>query len=61
MKFLGGLSPAFDQRRSILLAQMIIPSLNESITAMIQEESCMKLHSEPSMPFSMRSALTTMS
>jgi Retrotransposon gag protein len=35
MKFLGGLSPTFDQRRSILLAQPTIPSLDESIAAMI--------------------------
>jgi hypothetical protein len=57
MKFLGGLNPAFDQRRSVLLAQTMIPSLDESIATMIQEESRMKLHSEPSMPFDVRSAL----
>jgi Zinc knuckle len=43
------------------LAQMTVPSLDESIAAMIQEESRMKLHSEPSMPSGVRSALATMS
>jgi protein-arginine kinase len=61
MKFLGGLSLAFDQRSSILLAQTMIPSLDESIAVMIHEESHMRLHSEPSMPFGVQLALVTAS
>jgi hypothetical protein len=61
MKFLGGLSPAFDRRRSVLLARPTISSLNESIATMIQEESRMRLHSEQSMHSGMQSALTTAS
>jgi hypothetical protein len=59
MKFLRGLSPVFDQKRSVLLAQTTIKSLDESITAMIQEESRMKLHFQPSMSFGVRLALAT--
>jgi hypothetical protein len=61
MKFLGGMSPAFDQKRSILLAQPTISSLDESIAVMIQEESRMRLHSDQSMHFGTQSALTTAS
>jgi hypothetical protein len=59
MKILRGLSSDFDQRRSVLLAQTTIPSPDESIAVMKQEESRMKLHSESSMPSGVRSALAT--
>jgi hypothetical protein len=61
INFLGGLSPAFDQRISVLLTQTTISSLDESIADMIQEESHMRLHSELSMPSDMRSDLATAS
>jgi hypothetical protein len=38
MQFLAYLNPTFDQRRSVLLAQIKIPSLDEAISMMIQEE-----------------------
>ena len=43
MLFLQGLAPTFEQRTAMLLAQARIPSLEEAISAMIQEESRIKL------------------
>ena len=39
MHFLRHLDPAFEQRSAVLLATSKIPSLEEAISAMIQEES----------------------
>ncbi|XP_078182084.1 uncharacterized protein LOC144575718 isoform X2 [Carex rostrata] len=61
MQFLAHLNPAFDQMRSIMLAQTKIPSLDEAIAVMMQEESRMKLHAEPNGPPGARSALATSS
>ncbi|XP_078148100.1 uncharacterized protein LOC144543639 [Carex rostrata] len=43
MHFMRGLNPAFEPRCAVLLAQPKIPSLDEAISAMIQEESRMGL------------------
>ena len=43
MHFLRGLNPAFETRCAVLLAQPKIPSLDEAILAMIQEESRIRL------------------
>ena len=61
MQFLAHLNPAFDQRRSVILAQAKIPTLDEAVSAMIQEESRMRLHSESGGPPGARSALATLS
>ncbi|KAJ9550922.1 hypothetical protein OSB04_014967 [Centaurea solstitialis] len=58
MQFLKHLNPTFDQRRAVILAQEKIPTLNEAIAAMIQEESRMKLLSDATGLPGMRSALT---
>jgi Zinc knuckle len=57
MHFLRRLNPAFEQRSAVLLAQARIPSLDEAIAAMMQEDSRMKLHSEAREDVGMRSAL----
>ena len=44
MHFLGHLNSAFHQRRSVLLAQKEVPSLDEAVAAMLQEESRMQIH-----------------
>ncbi|XP_078172918.1 uncharacterized protein LOC144566765 [Carex rostrata] len=44
MHFMRGLNPAFEPRCAVLLAQSKIPSLDETILAMIQEESRIGLH-----------------
>jgi Zinc knuckle len=57
IQFLGNLNPAFDQRRAMLLAQTKIPSLEEAIATMMQEESHMKLHFDVNGSVKMRSTL----
>jgi Zinc knuckle len=57
LQFLGNLNPAFYQRRAMLLAQTKIPSLEEAIATMMQEESHMKLHFDANGSVKMRSAL----
>ncbi|XP_078155907.1 eukaryotic translation initiation factor 4G-like [Carex rostrata] len=61
MQFLAHLNSAFDQRRSVLLAQTKIPSLDETIAVMMQEESRMRIHAESSGPPGARSALAASS
>jgi hypothetical protein len=48
----------FKQRSAVLLAQARIPSLDEIIAAMMQEDSRMELHSEAKGDAEMRSTLT---
>ncbi|XP_047312938.1 uncharacterized protein LOC124916252 [Impatiens glandulifera] len=43
MGFLRGLAPTFEQRTAMLLAQPKIPSLEEAVSAMIQEETRIEL------------------
>jgi Zinc knuckle/Retrotransposon gag protein len=43
LHFLRHLDSTFDQKSAMLLAQSKIPSLDEAISAMIQEESCIGL------------------
>ncbi|KAJ4737614.1 Transposon Ty1-H Gag-Pol polyprotein [Rhynchospora pubera] len=57
MHFLRRLNPAFEHRTAVLLAQTRIPSLDEAIAAMMQEESRIKLLSEAN-GVGVRSALT---
>lgn len=57
MHFLDHLNPAFHQRRSVLLAQKEIPSLDEAIAAMMQEESCMLIHTDQGVVVNAWSAL----
>jgi Zinc knuckle len=45
MHFMRGLNPAFEPRCAVLLAQPKIPSLEETISAMVQEESRIRLQS----------------
>jgi hypothetical protein len=45
MHFMRGLNPVFDPRCAVLLAQPKIPSLEETISAMVQEESRIRLQS----------------
>jgi hypothetical protein len=54
---LGESNPTFDQRRAMLSAQTKIPPLEEAITAMMYEESRMKLHSDANVSVEMRSTL----
>lgn len=61
MQFLAHLNSAFNQRGSVLVAQTKIPSLDETVSAMIREESCMRLHFELSELPGARSALATLS
>jgi hypothetical protein len=51
------LNPIFEERSAMLLAQAMIPSLDEDITAMMREKSHMKLHSETKGDVGMRSTL----
>jgi Zinc knuckle len=44
MHFLRHMDSTFDQRSTVLLAQSKIPSLDEAISTMIQEESRIRLH-----------------
>ena len=57
MQFLKHLNPSFDQRREVLLAKAEIPTLDEAIATMIQEESRMKLLSDTTRLPGVRSAL----
>lgn len=57
MLFLQGLAPVFEQRTAMLLAQTKIPSLEEAVSAMIQEESRIKLHAGTGGPPGVKSAL----
>jgi Zinc knuckle len=57
MHFLRRLNPAFEQRSAMLLAQARIPSLDETIATMMQEESRMKLHSDARGDVGMRSTM----
>jgi hypothetical protein len=57
MHFLKRLNPTFKQRSAVLLAQARIPSLDEAIAAMMQEESRIKLHSEAKGDVGMRSTM----
>jgi Retrotransposon gag protein len=45
MHFMRGLSQTFEPRCAVLLAQSKIPSLEETISAMVQEESRIRLQS----------------
>jgi hypothetical protein len=45
MHFMRGLNPAFEPRCAVLLAQPKIPSLEETISTMVQEESRIRLQS----------------
>jgi Retrotransposon gag protein len=45
MHFMRGLNPAFEPRCAVLLAQPNIPSLEETISAMVQEDSRIRLQS----------------
>jgi hypothetical protein len=46
MHFMRGLNPTFEPRCAVLLAQPNIPSLEETISAMVQEESRIRLQSD---------------
>lgn len=59
MQFLKHLNPAFYQMRADLLAQTKIPTLDEAIATMMQEESRMKSLSNAAGLSGMRSALAT--
>ncbi|KAJ6846676.1 uncharacterized protein M6B38_282715 [Iris pallida] len=61
MKFLTGLTAAFAQRTALLLAQPEIPSLEEAISAMIQEETRIRLQTGTSGPPEAKSALAAAS
>jgi hypothetical protein len=58
LHFLRRLNPAFEQRSVVLLAHAKISSLDETIAAIMQEESRIKLHSKAKGDVRMRSALT---
>jgi hypothetical protein len=58
---LAHLNPTLDQRRLILLAETNIPSLDEIISGMIQDERRMRLHSKQGGLSGARSTLVTLS
>jgi Zinc knuckle len=58
MHFMRGLNSAFEPRCAVLLAQPKIPSLEETISAMVQEESRIRLQSGAAGLPGVKSALT---
>jgi Retrotransposon gag protein len=57
MHFMSGLNPAFELRCAVLLAQPKIPALEETISAMVQEESRIRLQSGAARLSGVKSAL----